>query len=58
MKKSFITKLSIFFQKIETTDFMVPLIPYADTITELPQASERLMSTPDFWSDTSAGYGT
>ena len=47
-----------FFFKIETTDFKVSFIPYADTITELPQASECLMSAPDFWPDTSAGYGT
>ena len=32
MKKSFITELSIFFLKIEITDFGVPFIPYADTI--------------------------
>ena len=59
MKKFFINKVSIFL-KIEITDFGVPFIPYADTITELPQASECLMSAPDFWtdSDTSAGYGT
>ena len=31
---------------------------YADAIKKLPQASECLMSTPDYWLDTSAGYGT
>ena len=54
---SFITEVPIFL-KIEITDFRVPLIPYADTITELSQASEGLMSAPDFWPDTSAGYVT
>ena len=58
MKKSFITKVSIVFLKIEITDFGVPFTPYADTITELPQESDCLMSAPDFWPDTSAGYGT
>ena len=56
MKKSFITKVSIFL-KIEITDFGVPFIPYTDTITELPQASECLMSAPNLQPDTSAGYG-
>ena len=53
MKKSFVTKVSMFFLKTEVTDFGVPLKPYADTITKLPQASECLMSAPDFWPDIS-----
>ena len=58
MKKSFITKVSIFLLKIEITGFGVPFIPYADTIAELSQASECLMSAPGFWPDALAGYGT
>ena len=58
MKKSFVTIRYLFFLKIEVTDFGVPFIPYADITTRLSQASEYLMSAPDFWPDTSAGYGT
>ena len=29
----------------------------SENMLELPQASECLMSAPDFWPDTSAGYG-
>ena len=59
MKKSFITMVSIFFTIFsEDKNFEVPFIPYADTITKLPQVSECLMSAPDFWPDTSAEYGT
>ena len=59
IKKSFITKVpTIFFSKDRNYGFGVPFMPYADTITEQPQASECLMSRPDFWPDTSAGYGT
>ena len=57
MKKSFITKVSIFL-KIEITDFEAPITPYADTVTKLSQASGCLMRAPHFWPDTSAGYGT
>ena len=58
MEKSFITKVSIFFLKIEITDFGVPFMTHADTIKKLPKAWECLMSAPDFWPYTSAGYGT
>ena len=59
MEKSFITKVSIFFLKIESTDFGVRFMTDADIIRKLPQASECLINAPDFWPDTlTTGYGT